>query len=390
MKKVYYVLLFLIILFPITINALNSNYDDKIEDIVNISAEEDKIAIYFFHSDECMHCAKEEVFLEEIEKKYEEIVIYKYEIHDAINYEYMQKAKELMGVNQPGVPFTVIGDTYYFGYDDYTGETIEDKIIYYLEDNEEDNTIRGFSLFGKKIEFDIKDVSIPLIAVVFGLIDGFNPCAMWVLIFLITMLIGMHNKKRMFIFGATFLFTSGFVYFLSMLGINAIFSVVSVSILQKVIATVALIAGLFNIRTFIKTKDDGCHVVDAKKRKSIFKRTDKIVKQDKFILALLGIIGLAITVNLVELACTAVFPAMFDSILAFNEIKGITRIIYLILYVIFYMLDDMIVFIIAMKTLSIKGISNKYSKYVSLIAGIIMIIIGILLIFKPSWIMFNF
>ena len=99
---------------------------------------------------------------------------------------------------------------------------------------------------------------------------------------------------------------------------------------------------------------------------------------------------LAVSVNLVELACSLGFPAVFSEILALNNITGITRIIYLIIYVLFYMLDDIIVFTIATCTLSISTKSTKYTKYVNLIAGIIMILIGVLLIFKPEWVMLNF
>ena len=54
------------------------------------------------------------------------------------------------------------------------------------------------------------------------------------------------------------------------------------------------------------------------------------------------------------------------------------------------MLDDIIVFMIAVITLKVTGISNKYQKYSHLIGGILMLIIGILMIVKPEWLMFNF
>ena len=81
---------------------------------------------------------------------------------------------------------------------------------------------------------------------------------------------------------------------------------------------------------------------------------------------------------------------MFTEILAYNNITGIKNILYIILYIIFFLLDDLIVFFIAMKTLKITALSNKYSKYSHLIGGILMLIIGILMIIKPEWLMFNF
>ena len=99
---------------------------------------------------------------------------------------------------------------------------------------------------------------------------------------------------------------------------------------------------------------------------------------------------LAASVNLVELACSLGFPAIYSEILAINNVSSINRVLYLLLYDLFYMLDDIIIFYIAMFTLNIKAISNKYSKYSNLIGGIIIILIGILLLLKPEWIMFNF
>ena len=84
------------------------------------------------------------------------------------------------------------------------------------------------------------------------------------------------------------------------------------------------------------------------------------------------------------------FPAIYSEILAVNRVVGARRVIYLILYDIFYMLDDMIIFYLAVFTLNVKGISNKYTKYSNLIGGIIIFLIGVLLLLKPEWIMFNF
>src|SRR5574344_1014567 len=100
--------------------------------------------------------------------------------------------------------------------------------------------------------------------------------------------------------------------------------------------------------------------------------------------------ALAFTVNLIELACSAGLPLLFTQILALNDLNNFQYFIYVILYIFFFLLDDLIVFIIAMKTFEITGISTKYNKYSHLIGGIIMLIIGLLMIIKPAWLMFNF
>ena len=96
------------------------------------------------------------------------------------------------------------------------------------------------------------------------------------------------------------------------------------------------------------------------------------------------------SVNLIELACSAGLPLVFTQILALNQIKEFSAFLYTLIYILFFLLDDLIIFMIAMLTTKVTGISTKYNKYSHLIGGLIMLLIGILLILKPEWLMFNF
>ena len=395
-KKIKIVFLFILFLVPLNVVATSKNYEDLVYSIVGEEVEDSKINIYFFYGDGCPHCAKEEIFLDELQDKYKDkINIFRYETwYDETNRDLLFKIKTLFGKDKDErVPFTVIGKETYLGYNEYVGKKIESNVIEYLEiDNDEliiEKDKESIPLLG---EVNIKDVSIGLVAVVLGLVDGFNPCAMWILLFLINMLFGMKNKKKMFLLGVTFLLTSAVVYFLSMLGISTFLSFISAPKIRSIIGIFALLVGAYNIRKYLITskEETGCHIVNDTKRKKIFKRIKKFTEEKNILLALLGVIVLGVSVNIVELACSTVFPAMFSKILAVNNIEGFSRIFYLIVYTIFYMLDDMIVFTIAMATLSISAASSKYGKYSSLVGGLIMVIIGILLIFKPEWLMFNF
>lgn len=389
-KKILLLLLF--ILIPFNTFALSEDYTDKVSEIVGKDVEDGKVNIYFFHKTSCPHCKKEGKLLDSLEQKYENINIYRFEVSgDSQNAKYLDEVKKLFDETSGGVPYTVIGTETFLGYNSYVGEKLEKTIQNYLgikKETEQEKATFNLPIVGKT---DAKEVSIPFVAILLGVIDGFNPCAMWVLLFLINMFIDMKDKKKMFILGYTFLFTSALVYFLSMLGISVVLNVTAVKQIQILIALVALIAGVLNIRTYIKTRNDtGCHVVDDKKRKKMVKRVIKITKQESLFLALIGVIALAASVNLVELACSLGFPAIFSEILALNNVTGPLRVLYLIIYVFFYMIDDLIVFTIAVSTFTIAAKSTKYTKYVNLIAGIIMILIGTLLIFKPEWVMFNF
>ena len=149
----------------------------------------------------------------------------------------------------------------------------------------------------------------------------------------------------------------------------------------------------YNLKGFIKSivkKDAGCEVVDNSKRKKIISKIKKYTSEKSFILAMLGVMLLAISVNAIELACSAGLPVLFTNVLALNDVNFIEKCIYIFIYIFFFLIDDIIVFFVAMFTLNIKAISTKYTKYSHLIGGIIMLIIGILMIFKPEWLMFNF
>jgi len=238
----------------------------------------------------------------------------------------------------------------------------------------------------------LKHTSIGLIAIVLGFIDGFNPCAMWILLFLINMLFRMENKKKAWLLGILFLFTSGFVYFLSMLGINFVIGALSLKYLKLVLSIFILVMGVLGLRKYltIRKEEDGCTIVDDKKRKGLISKMKKIINSRSFILSLIGIMTLAVSVNLIELACSLGFPMIFNEMLTINKVVGVNKIIYLIIYIFFYMLDDMFVFTVSMATLQATGITNKYNKLCTLVSSIIMIGMGLLLVLKPEWLMFNF
>ena len=382
--------------------------------------ESDEITLYLFHGDGCPHCAEELKYLETIEGKYENFKIVKYEVwYDKNNANLLKQVESAFKITRSGVPTNVIGNTVISGYGTSTGSKIERAIEYYRKNEYtdvvaqiKDGTYKeetkpvddGFEeeekivekavtidvpLFGK---VNLKKVSLMTAAVIIGLVDGFNPCAMWILLFLISILIGMKNRKRMWVLGLTFLITSALVYMFIMLSwITVAVKMTTIVWIRDIIAIIALIGGLINLNSYIKTrKETGCDVVDDKKRKKIITKIKKFTSEKSFILALLGVIGLAISVNLVELACSAGLPIVFTELIIINGVGKGMRFVYTLVYIFFFLIDDLIVFFIAMFTMKVAGISTKYNKYSHLIGGIIMLLVGLLLIFKPEWLMFNF
>lgn len=389
MKKIIKFVLFLLLIIPTSTLALSKDYNDYVGKYYNIKNDE-KVNIYLFYSKICPHCQKEEKYFETLKEKYQDkINIYTYEVtENKTNNEIMKSLKKELKENSQGVPFTIIGSKTFLGYDESLNERIENTIESYLDENTKTNNTYTIPILGK---IEAKNASIILIAIILGFIDGFNPCAMWILLLLINMCISIKDKKKMLIVCLTFIITSGIIYFLSMLGIGFILDLTTISYIRNIIAILAIILGIYNLYTYLKTrKQTGCHVVKKEKRKTIITKINNILNNKNTLLMFGGTIILATSVSLVEMTCSLGFPTIFLELLSINNIHSFLKVTYLLIYILFYLIDDIVVLFLSIKAFETKGISTKYNKYVHLIGGLIMILMGVLLIFKPEWIMFNF
>lgn len=398
----------------------------------NITQAND-VNVYFFHGDGCPHCAAEKDYLEKLKNQTDlKFNLREYEIwYDQENTALLSELAENQNWNITGVPFTIIGNETFTGYldDASTGESIKNAITncntnicqdpvaefigqrsLSLKDSnsknnalssnikntkkaDPNNTNKGIPdtislpLFG---ELNTKNLSLPLITIIIAAIDGFNPCAMWVLIFLISMLLGIQNKRRRWILGGTFIIASGAVYFMFLAAwLNIILFIGFVAWVRIAIGVVAIGTAAYSIRDYFTNPHAVCKVTDNEKRKNTFEKLKQFVHEKNLFLALGGIIILAAAVNLVELICSAGLPAIFTQILVLSNLPTWEYYSLMLLYILIFMLDDMIIFGLAMKTLEIKSISSKFTRYSSLIGGIIMLILGILLLFKPELLMFG-
>lgn len=389
MKKIIKFILFLLLIIPTSTLALSKDYNDYVGKYYNIKNDE-KVNIYLFYSKICPHCQKEEKYFETLKEKYQDkINIYTYEVtENKTNNEIMKSLKKELKENSQGVPFTIIGSKTFLGYDESLNERIENTIESYLDENTKTDNTYTIPILGK---IEAKNASIILIAIILGFIDGFNPCAMWILLLLINMCLSIKDKKKMLIVCLTFIITSGIIYFLSMLGIGFILDLSTISYIRNIIAILAIILGIYNLYTYLKTrKQTGCHVVKKEKRKTIITKINNILNNKNTLLMFGGTIILATSVSLVEMACSLGFPTIFLELLSINNIHSFLKVTYLLIYILFYLIDDIVVLFLSIKAFETKGISTKYNKYVHLIGGLIMILMGVLLIFKPEWIMFNF
>lgn len=390
-KKILFALGLLLFLFPIFQPAGFAQAQNK----------DETVNLYFFWGEGCPHCAEEELFLENLERKYPNLKVFQYEVwNNAENRKLLMEMGEKFNIDISGVPFTVVGDVggdggdggekYFIGwYDEETSGSAIEKAVKSNEEKFAAPMLKKIKLpvFG---EVETKNLSLPLFTVVMGALDGFNPCAMWTLLFLISLLLGMENRKRMWILGSAFIAASAAVYFLFMASwLNILLFVGFITLVRVIIGLVALGGGIYNLREFLINKSGACKVTSGEKRRKVFEKLKAITQQQKFWLALAGIIVLAGAVNLVELICSAGLPVVFTQVLTLSHLDSWQYYLYMLIYIFVFMLDDLIVFFAAMITLRITGITTKYTRFSHLIGGILMIIIGVLLIFKYEWLMFG-
>ena len=375
----------------------------------NVSASDKQVNLYYFHAEGCPTCALETTYLEELTSKDTNLVLHKYEIaFDKENQKLSKDVGELL--NQPinSTPTLIIGREVIVGFKEgSTEKTIEDTITFVRDNNVRDvvgemlgivEPGQGVDIINEESkvnlpffgEVDAKSVSLPLLAIVLGGLDGFNPCAMWVLLLLISMLFHLEEQWKKWFLGGLFLLTTAIMYFffmLSWLNITILFG--TLVYIRWLIGGLSIGGGIFNIRRYTQM-EPGCEIVDESKRLKIRDRLKAIYSQPVFALAAVGIVVLAVSVNLVELICSAGLPVLFTQILTLNDLSSTQHIMYLLLYLAMFMLDDVIVFVIAMKTAELTGISTKYARNAHLIGGILMILLGILMILKPAWLLLNF
>lgn len=372
-----------------------------------VLASEKEVHLYYFHAQGCSTCAKEEVFLDQLLEEDPSLILHSYEIaFDKDNQAFMIEVSALLPTPISATPTLVIGQTVITDFVEGTTDISIREEIEYAKNNVikdvigevlgivdvtdvqvQERTEVNLPFFGK---VEAKSVSLPLLAVVIGAIDGFNPCAMWVLLLLISMLFHLEEKWKRYFLGSIFLLTTAFMYLffmVSWLNITMLFG--TLSWIRLIIAGIALIGGLYNIRRYLTTKA-GCEVMDDKQRKKVSARLKQIAKEPVFALAILGIMVLAISVNLVEMICSAGLPVLFTQVLSLNNLSFFETSVYMFIYIFFFILDDVIIFVIAMKTSELTGMSTKYARTAHLVGGILMIIIAILMVLRPEWLMFNF
>ena len=357
----------------------------------------------------CPHCAKAELFLQRLKKEQPTLRIL---IHDVVQEPSALERLELLAKNQESgtvrVPAFQVGGQLIVGFSDEitTGQLIRSALAQTLiSQNQEisgsceaeqslsceagsevsSREPHSFFLdfFGRRLSLD--EVGLPLFTLAMGLLDGFNPCSMWVLILMISLLAPMNNRLRMFAIAGTFVAVEGIAYFIFMAAWLNLFLLIGLSrISEIVIAVIALLAGLINLKDFrFYGRGVSLSIPDSAKP-DIYARMRRILQAQNLTGALIGAVVLAILVQVVEFMCTSGFPALYTRILTLKQLDSISYYGYLLLYNLAYMLDDVIILTIGIITLSQRRLQEKEGRWLKLISGSVMVGLGIYLMVTPT------
>jgi len=232
----------------------------------------------------------------------------------------------------------------------------------------------------------VQELGLPLFTIAVGLVDGFNPCAMWVLVFLLSVLVNIKDRRKILIIAGTFVVVSGLAYFAFMAAWLNLFLLVGIARpVQIFLGLLALFIGIVNIKDFFAFKQGFSLSISDEHKPGLYRRVRGIVNAKHLTVALGGAVVLAIVVNMIELLCTAGLPALYTQILTLQQLPAWQNYLYLGLYITAYMFDDAVLVAIVVTTLSHRRLQEREGRWLKLLSGLVIFVLGLVMLLRPDW-----
>ena len=350
-----------------------------------VAGEGPEISVLFFWGEGCPHCAEEKVFLEELVKKYPNLKIKDFEVWKSReNAKAFKEAMTKLGAEQVVVPVTVIANRIFYGFDEQQAGVIEAAVrdmSRELPVEEQSKTV--LPLIG---EIDPAEFSLPVLTLIIAGLDSFNPCALYVLMFLLSMLIYARSRARMLIVGGTYLFFSGFIYFLFMAAwLNLFMLMGRVHVVTTVAGLFALVIGIINVKDFFAFKRGVSLTLKDEHSDKLIGRMRGLLKSSSLPAMLLGTSVLAILANAYELLCTAGFPMVYTRILTLRGLGTGTYYLYLLFYNVVYVVPLAVVVLMFTLTLGSRKLTEFQGRSLKLISGFMMVCLSFVLLAGSEW-----
>ncbi len=330
----------------------------------------------------CPHCADAKAFLAAVAPTRPELRI---EFHpvdsDPAARDELIRLSRAAGVWPPGVPTFEIDGQVRVGFDDAAHAGRE--LLGLLDAGAAGPAQVESRWFGT---LSAQRLGLPLFTLALGLLDGFNPCAMWVLLFLLSVLVRLKDRRRMALVAGTFVLVSGAVYFAFMAAWLNVFLAVGLSDAVRIgLAVLALCIAALNLKDFAVLGRGPSLSIPASARPGLVARMHRVLQARALPAMLLGVAALAIVVNFIELLCTAGLPAIFTAVLTQHELSPAARYAYLGLYIAGYIADDSLMVATAVLALGSGKLSERSGRVLKLVSGLVMLALGVVLLLRPQW-----
>lgn len=267
--------------------------------------------------------------------------------------------------------------------DDHQDASADDSGELPTAAKESDSQVIELPVFG---HIDARALGLPMFTLAVGLVDGFNPCAMWVLLFLLSILVNLKDRGKILAVAGTFVVISGLAYFAFMAAWLNVFRLIGLlRSAQVALGLLALVIGAVHIKDFFAFKQGISLSIPESAKPGIYARVRKIITAEHLYGAILGAATLAVLVNVVELLCTAGLPAMYTQILTMQQLPTWQEYAYLGLYILAYMFDDSLMVGVVVVTLGKRKLQEHEGRWLKLISGLVILCLGVVMIFKPEW-----
>ena len=342
----------------------------------------------FYDSSACSHCKGALEWLPELQTSYPNLTVEKFAVNeDPQNRERFVETAKKFGTEPQGLPAFFIGDDAFFGfYRDKTCAGLIDKVreLSGITEDEACASEKEISVpFLGSIRTD--RVSLGQLTLVLGLLDSLNPCAIWVLTFLLSLLAHTRSRRKILMVGGTFVIISGLVYFAFMAAWLSLFHVIGMhKAITIVLGGVAIVMGLINLKELFFFKKGVSLMIPDSAKPKIATRARKILNEQNMVLAFVGTALLAGFANIVELGCTVGLPAIFTKVLSSRGIGTGTQLAYMALYNVYYVVPLAIIVGIFTWTMGHFRVTEKTGKVLKLISGTVMLALGLIMLVKPD------
>lgn len=349
---------------------------------VDQSGQQGLLLVYV--RDGCPHCAEAKKFLPQIAAQRPQLnIVYRSLDQDPAARTELITLSQRAGIWPPGVPTFVMHGKVLVGFND--AETSGPPLLAFIDEA----VTAGRQVDGGWLgNISVDRLGLPLFTLALGLLDGFNPCAMWVLLFLLSMLIRLQDRRRMALVAGTFVVISGAVYYAFMAAWLNVFLLMGMSNAVRLsLATLALFVGAVNVKDYFAFKQGLTLSIPEAAKPGLYARMRQLLQTNALLTSLLSVAALAVLVNFIELLCTAGLPAIYTAVLSQQGLSMAEYYAYLALYILAYMADDALMVIVAVITLGSHKLTEQSGRLLKLISGGVMLILALTMFFKPEWMM---